>query len=67
MQYGVPRAWWVWLGVAKAAGVFAAVGVAAYFAGAVVTVVRARAYAHVPFPVVYAAPAVVALALGFGG
>ncbi|MEU6296000.1 hypothetical protein [Streptomyces erythrochromogenes] len=45
----------------------AAVGVAAYFAGAVVTVVRARAYAHVAFPVIYAAPAVVALTLGFGG
>ncbi|MFE5721080.1 DoxX family protein [Streptomyces erythrochromogenes] len=80
-QYGVPRAWWVWLGAAKAAGavglaagvfvpavgVAAAIGVAVYFAGAVVTVVRARAYAHVPFPVIYAAPAVVALALGFGG
>ncbi|MFJ2596960.1 DoxX family protein [Streptomyces erythrochromogenes] len=80
-QYGVPRAWWVWLGAAKAAGavglvtgvfvpavgVAAAIGVAAYFAGALVTVVRARAHAHVPFPVIYAAPAVVALALGFDG
>ncbi|KJY23349.1 MULTISPECIES: DoxX family protein [Streptomyces] len=80
-EYGVPRTWWVWLGAAKAAGavglavgvfvpavgVAAAIGIAAYFAGAVFTVVRAGAYAHVPFPVIYAAPAVVALALGFGG
>ncbi|MFD8750452.1 DoxX family protein [Kitasatospora sp. NPDC059577] len=77
-DYGVPRAWWTWLGVAKAAGALgllaglavpavgyaAAVGVILYFLGAVVTVVRARAYAHIPFPLVYLAPAAASLALG---
>lgn len=77
--YGVPRGWWPWLGAAKAAGaaglvaglfvpalgIAAAVGLALYYTGAVVTVVRARSYAHIPFPLLYAAPAVAALALGF--
>ncbi|MFD1151609.1 DoxX family protein [Saccharothrix hoggarensis] len=76
-DYGVPRAWWVWLGVAKAAGaaglvvglfvpvigVAAGIGLVLYFAGAVVTVVRARSYAHIPFPLVYVAPVVASLAL----
>ncbi|MEV0534657.1 DoxX family protein [Kitasatospora sp. NPDC050463] len=76
-EYGVPQAWWNWLGAAKAAGavglvaglfvpvvgVLAAIGLVLYFAGAVVTVVRARAYAHVPFPLVYLAPAAASLAL----
>ena len=47
-----------------AIGVLAGVGLVLYFAGAVVTVVRARWYAHNPFPLVYAAPVVAALALG---
>ncbi|MFG2904067.1 DoxX family protein [Kitasatospora sp. NPDC048286] len=77
-DYGVPRAWWPWLGVAKAAGALgllaglavpavgyaAAVGVVLYFLGAVLTVLRARAYAHVPFPLLYLAPAAASLALG---
>ncbi|MFJ9445802.1 DoxX family protein [Kitasatospora sp. NPDC101235] len=77
-DYGVPRAWWTWLGVAKAAGALgllaglvvpavgyaAAVGVVLYFLGAVITVVRARAYAHVPFPLLYLAPAAASLVLG---
>ncbi|MFJ8625897.1 DoxX family protein [Kitasatospora sp. NPDC093550] len=77
-DYGVPRAWWTWLGVAKAAGALgllvglavpavgyaAAVGVVLYFLGAVLTVIRARAYAHIPFPLVYAAPAAASLVLG---
>ncbi|MEV7182648.1 DoxX family protein [Kitasatospora sp. NPDC093102] len=77
-DYGVPRAWWTWLGVAKAAGALgllaglvvpavgyaAAVGVVLYFLGAVITVVRARAYAHVPFPLLYLAPVAASLALG---
>lgn len=81
VAYGVPRAWWNRLGLAKAAGaaglvagvfvpavgVAAAIGIALYFTGAVVTVLRAKSYAHVVFPVVYAAPAIVALALGFSG
>ncbi|MFD4659275.1 DoxX family protein [Kitasatospora sp. NPDC058444] len=77
-DYGVPRGWWTWLGAAKAAGALgllaglavpavgyaAAVGVILYFLGAVITVLRARAYAHVPFPLVYLAPAAASLALG---
>ncbi|MEU4063389.1 DoxX family protein [Streptomyces wedmorensis] len=76
-EYGVPRAWWNWLGAAKAAGAvglvvgyvvpvvgtLAATGLILYFAGAVITVVRARSYGHVAFPLVYMAPAVAALAL----
>jgi hypothetical protein len=76
-QYGVPRSWWPWLGTAKAAGavglvaglflpvigLLAAIGLILYFAGAVVTVVRARSYAHIPYPLIYVAPVVAALAL----
>jgi hypothetical protein len=72
--YGVPEAWWPWLGSAKALGATGllvglavpAVGIAAaaclvlYFGGAVVTIVRARAYGHLPFPLLYLAPALVA-------
>lgn len=68
-----------WLGAAKAAGAAGllaglfvpAIGVAAgaglvlYFAGAVVTVIRARRPSHIPFPLVYAAPVVGAMVLGF--
>ncbi|MGW8883316.1 DoxX family protein [Streptomyces sp. NPDC055749] len=78
-DYGVPRSWWVWLGAAKAAGavgllagllvpvigLLAGIGLVLYFTGAVITVIRARSYAHVPFPLVYMAPVVGALALGF--
>jgi hypothetical protein len=78
-QYGVPRSWWNLLGAAKAAGsvgllvglavpavgVAAAVGLVLYFTGAVITVVKARSWSHVAFPLVYAAPAAAALALGF--
>ncbi|MFD7905817.1 DoxX family protein [Kitasatospora sp. NPDC059722] len=77
-QYGVPRSWWVWLGIAKAAGAagllvgllvpgvgrLAAVGLILYFVGAALTVVRARHYAHVPFPLVYLAPVAASLVLG---
>ncbi|MEV4425887.1 DoxX family protein [Streptomyces sp. R-07] len=76
-QYGVPRSWWNLLGAAKAAGAvglvvgiwvpvigtLAAIGLILYFAGAVITVLRARAYGHAPFPMVYMAPAVAALVL----
>ncbi|GAB7105585.1 DoxX family protein [Streptomyces phaeofaciens] len=78
-DYGVPRAWWPWLGAAKAAGaagllaglavpvigVVAAAGLVLYFLGAVVTVLRARWFSHVAFPLVYAAPAVASLVLAF--
>ncbi|MFJ7064319.1 DoxX family protein [Streptomyces sp. NPDC101115] len=76
-EYGVPRSWWNWLGAAKLAGavgllvgyavpaigIAAAVGLVLYFAGAALTVIRARSYAHVPFPLLYMAPAVAVLAL----
>lgn len=78
-EYGVPRRWWPWLGAAKAAGavglvvglfvpaigVAAAVGLVLYFLGAVITVLRARWFSHVAFPVMYMAPVVVSLTLGF--
>lgn len=77
--YGVPVSWWPWLGAAKAAGalgllaglVVPAVGVAAgiglvlYFTGAVITVLRARSYSHVVFPLMYLTPVVAALVLGY--
>ncbi|MFI9815355.1 DoxX family protein [Saccharothrix variisporea] len=76
-DYGVPRSWWTWLGVAKALGavgllaglvvpalgVAAAVGLVLYFTGAVVTVLRAKSYGHVVFPLIYMAPAVAVLVL----
>ena len=39
-------------------GVMAGAGLVLYFAGAATSVVRARWYAHIPFPLVYAAPVV---------
>ncbi len=78
-DYGVPRSWWPWLGTAKAAGaagllvglfvpvigVMAEIGLVLYFTGAVVTVVRARWYSHIPYPLVYLAPVVASMALRF--
>ncbi|GAA0655352.1 DoxX family protein [Kitasatospora atroaurantiaca] len=78
-DYSVPQSWWLWLGAAKAAGaagllvglfvpvigVLAGIGLVLYFAGAVVTVIRARWYSHAAFPLLYMAPVVGALALGF--
>jgi hypothetical protein len=77
-DYGVPTSWAPWLGTAKAAGalglvaglfvpllgVLAGICLVLYFAGAVVTVVRARWYSHVAFPLIYVAPVVASLALG---
>ncbi|MFF4581582.1 DoxX family protein [Streptomyces sp. NPDC001389] len=77
VEYGVPQGMWTFLGTVKIAGalgllagfVVPAVGIAAatglvlYFTGAIVTVLRARSYAHVAFPLVYAAPAAAVLAL----
>ncbi|MFJ9577871.1 DoxX family protein [Streptomyces sp. NPDC101191] len=76
-EYGVPRRIWNLLGAAKlagaigllvgyavpAVGIAAAIGLVLYFAGAVITVIRARAYAHAPFPLIYMAPAVAVLVL----
>lgn len=72
--YGVPERWWPVLGTAKAVGaagllvglavpavgVAASVGLVAYFAGAVITIVLARAYGHIPIPLLYLAPALAA-------
>ncbi|WP_086679611.1 DoxX family protein [Amycolatopsis pretoriensis] len=76
-SYGVPQAWWNWLGAAKAAGaaglvaglfwtpigVAAAIGLVLYFLGALLTVARARSYGHLAFPALYLAPVVASLAL----
>jgi hypothetical protein len=76
--YGVPSSWWPWLGAAKAAGaagllvgllvpvigIMAGTGLVLYFTGAVVTVLRARSYATVVYPLLYLAPVVAALVLG---
>ncbi|TWP48712.1 DoxX family protein [Lentzea tibetensis] len=73
--YGVPAAWWPWLGAAKAAGaaglvaglfvpvigIAAGIGLVLYFTGAAITVLRARSYGHVAFPLLYMAPVVAAL------
>jgi hypothetical protein len=77
-DYGVPATWWPWLGAAKATGaigllvglavppvgIAASVGVVLYFTGALATVVHARAYAHIPFPLLYMVPVIVAASLG---
>ncbi|MCC9311331.1 DoxX family protein [Kitasatospora sp. RB6PN24] len=76
-RYGVPRSWWPFLGAAKLAGAaglliglavpvigaLAATGLVLYFLGAALTCARARAYGHIPFPLVYLAPALAALLL----
>jgi hypothetical protein len=78
-DYGVPHSLWPWLGAAKVAGatgllvglfvpiigVMAEIGLVLYFTGAVVTVVRARWYSHIPYPLVYLAPVVASMALRF--
>ncbi len=80
-DYGVPRSWWPWLGAAKLAGsaglviglfvpllgLAAAIGLIVYFSGAVVTVLRARWYRHLPYPLLYVAPVIAVLALRFAG
>lgn len=79
-EYGVPASWLPWLGTAKAAGavglvvglfvpvigLLPAIGLILYFLGAVTTVVRARWYSHIPFPLLYLAPVAAGLALGLG-
>ncbi|MER5883756.1 DoxX family protein [Streptomyces sp. NPDC001941] len=79
VAYGVPRAWWTPLGLLKllgaagllaglavpALGVAAAVGLILYFLGAVVTVLRARSYKTVAFPVLYLAPVAATLVVAF--
>ncbi|GGP77033.1 DoxX family protein [Streptomyces melanogenes] len=79
VEYGVPRSWWTLLGLAKAAGaagllvglavpgigIAAGIGLVLYFLGAVVAVLRARSYKTVAFPVLYLAPVVATLILGY--
>jgi DoxX-like family len=65
-DYGVPRSWLPWLGSAKAAGAAGlVVGLFVPVIGvlAVITVVRARWYSHIPYPLMYMAPVVGCLAL----
>ncbi|MEV6333080.1 DoxX family protein [Nocardia vinacea] len=78
VEYGVPESWWNPLGLAKTAGAVglvvglwipvigyaAAIGVVLYFTGAAVTNIRARAYGHIPFPLLYMIPVIVAAGLG---
>lgn len=76
-KYGVPHSWLFPLGVLKAAGavgllvgiavpligIAASVGLILYFVGAIVTVMRANWYAHIPYPAAFLALAAGALAL----
>lgn len=48
-------------------GIAATIGVVLYVLGALATVVRAGAYGHIPFPLRYLVPVVVAAALGGSG
>lgn len=78
-DYGIPRSWLPWLGTAKAAGaiglvvglfvpiigVMAMIGLVAYFTGAVITVIRARWYSHVAYPLLYVTPVIASLVLWF--
>jgi hypothetical protein len=73
-DYGVPKSWWPWLGTVKglgalglvaglavpAIGIAASVGLVVYFVGAVITIVHTGAYGHIPFPLLYLAPALAA-------
>jgi hypothetical protein len=75
----IPQSWWPWLTTAKVAGAaglviglflpliggLAAICLVFYFAGAVIIALRERWYAHIPVPLVYVAPVIAALALGF--
>jgi hypothetical protein len=80
-DYGVPRSWWPGLATAKAAGaagllvglwvpaigVLAGICLVAYFIGAVMTVIRARSYSHIPSPLLYLTPVAASLVLGYAG
>ncbi|MGH7918632.1 MAG: DoxX family protein [Candidatus Dormibacteraceae bacterium] len=78
-EYGVPDSWRPWLATAKTAGaagllaglfvpvigIAAAIGLLVYFAGALVTVLRARYFSHIPYPLLFLAPVVASLVLHF--
>jgi hypothetical protein len=79
-DYGVPTTWWPWLAATKATGaiglivglavppvgIAATLGIVLYFSGALITVIHAHAYGHIPFPLLYMAPVVAAAALDTG-
>lgn len=79
-KYRVPEAWLFLLGVLKAAGALglvvgigvpligaaAAIGLVAYFVGAIVTVVCARSYSHIGYPLAFLLPPVGSLVLLLG-
>ena len=46
-------------------GVLAGIGLVLYFTAAVITVIRARWYSHIAYPLIYMAVVVAALALAF--
>jgi hypothetical protein len=76
-KYGVPHSWLFSLGVLKAAGALglllgigvpvigfaASIGLVLYFIGAIVTVMRAQWYSHIPYPTPYLLLAVGSLVL----
>lgn len=76
-KYGLPHSWLVPLGALKAAGAVgllvgiavplvgaaAALGLVLYFVGAVIAVVRARWYSHIPAPAAFLLLAASSLAL----
>jgi hypothetical protein len=78
-DYGIPHSWLPWLGTAKAAGalgllvglfvpvigLMAGIGLVLYFSGAVITVVHAHWYSHIPFPLLYVTPVIGALVLRY--
>jgi hypothetical protein len=66
-KYGIPHSWLFPLGAVKAAGAAgllvgiavppigaaATIGLLLYFVGAIIAVVRARWYSHIPFPAAF--------------
>lgn len=76
-KLGIPESWLPTLGILKALGalgllagiaipfigIAAAAGLILFFLGAMVTVVHARWYPHMPFPLIWLALAVAALVL----
>ena len=76
-KYGVPHSWLSPLGSLKAAGALgllvgigvpligtaASVGLILYFVGAIVTVMRAHWYSHIPYPAAFLLLVVVSLTL----
>jgi len=76
-RYGVPESWLFLLGVLLGSGSLgllvgigvhvigsaAAIGLIAYFVGAFVTTARARAWSHLPYPLVFILPPAASLAL----